>query len=288
MDSQRKTEEKRNQQTRIAPLNALRAWRFYAGARIRGEVSYRSSFVIMLIGQILANSVELLAIWAVFRNTRRLGGWTAGQVMWLYCVTMLAFGLADLFASAVEELPELIRSGRFDSYLLRPTPVLISVLGDCFELRRVGKIVPGVFCLVALLVRPQWFATTRDLRQILGLTTAVLVGALIFSAIFVAMNSVAFWLLDSREVANSFTYGGRTASQYPLDILSPWIRRIFTWGVPIAFVAFLPATRLLNVPKPQQVPNIVVVFGPLAAAAMCALAAIVWRRGMRRYESVGS
>jgi ABC-2 type transport system permease protein len=273
---------------RITVAEAVRTWRCYAGARIRGEISYRSSFVIMFFGQILANSVELLAIWAVFRNTKRLGGWTGGQVMWLYCVTMLAFGLADLFASSVEELPELIRSGRFDSYLLRPTPVLISVLGDCFELRRLGKIVPGVACLVALLVHPQWFATTRTFGQLFGLVVAIVVGALIFSAIFVAMNSIAFWLLDSREVANACTYGGRTASQYPLDILSPWLRRIFTWGVPVAFVAFLPATRLLLVPKPQQVPSIVVLVGPLAAVAMWSIAGFIWRSGVRRYESVGS
>ena len=259
----------------------------YAGARVRGEMQYRSSFAFSLVAQILATAVDLGSIWAVFQATRTIGGWNARQILWLYAVSMSAFGLADLFVSAIEELPEHIRSGRFDVYLLRPSPVLLSVLADGFELRRIGRAVPGVAALAVMFIRPHSFGVTHP-SSLLWSGLTVLVGFWIYGALFIATNSVAFWLIDSREVANSFTYGGAAASHYPLDILNGWMRRLYLWIIPVGFVAWLPGTRLLDVPKPSGMPVWLPFCSPVAAMVMSIVSGLVWRAGLRHYESTGS
>lgn len=272
---------------RISAADHLRLIRSYAGARVRGEMQYRSSFVFSLTAQILATAIDLVSIWAVFQATRTIGGWTARQVLWLYAVSMSAFGLADMFVSSIEEIPEHIRTGRFDSYLLRPSPVLSSVIADGFELRRVGRAIPGLVTLTVMFVRPHTFGITHT-STLLWSGATVIVGFWIYGALFIVTNSISFWLIDSREVANSFTYGGAAASHYPLDILTGWLRRVYLWLIPVGFVAWLPGTRLLDVPKPSGLAPWLAFCSPVAALVLSVVAAIVWRSGMRHYESTGS
>ena len=265
-----------------------RSVRSLAAARVRSELQYRTSFALMLVAQIMASGIELVSLAALFTNTRAIRGWTAPQVLWLFMITSCAFGLADIFTSQVEELPDLIRTGKFDSYLLRPVPVLLAIVADGFELRRIGRLLPGAISFVVMLVRPRWFAVDLTLANLAAMVAAIVIGAVIFASTFIATNAVAFWLVDSRESANALTYGGRTVSQFPLDILGVWFRRFFVWFVPIGFVAWLPGTTLLSAPKPAGVPAGLAHLAPVAAIFAVCGASLVWRQGMRRYESTGS
>lgn len=274
--------------SRSLPRRNIRLWRYYAAAKVRGELQYRASFAFGLVAQSLATAIDVVALWAIFHTTRTVGGWQARQVMWLYAVSMTAFGLADLLVSAIEELPEHIRTGRFDSYLLRPTRVLPTVIADGFELRRAGRAIPGLVCLILLSAKPTLFGLHTTVLSVGWTYATVFLGMWIYGSLFILMNSIAFWLIDGREVANAFTYGGSAASHYPLDILVGWLRHLFIWVVPVGFVAWLPGTRLLDVPKPNGLAPWVALCGPIVAVAMTALAALVWSAGLRRYESTGS
>jgi ABC-2 type transport system permease protein len=276
-----------------SPLALMKLAGYYARARTRSSLQYRASFAFLLLAQLFSSSIELVSLWAIFHNTKTIGGWGAPQVLWLFAVTNTAFGIADVTVGSIEEIPDHIRTGRFDSYLLRPTPLLVTVLADGFELRRVGRMIPGVVAMLLLFVHPAWFGTSRTFTQMFGAVLAVLIGALIFIATFIAMNSISFWLIDSREVANAFTYGGRAISSYPLDIFSIWLRRLFVWIIPVGFVAWLPGTRLLKVPMATSLPSslasrVFLPMAPIAAIVSCVMAAMVWRAGVRRYESTGS
>ncbi len=272
----------------MQPNELLRVWRLFATARVRSELQYRTSFAMTLFAQVLSSGIELIALGALFSNTHTIRGWTAAQVLWLFTISSCAFGLADMFVSQIEELPDLVRTGKFDSHLLRPVPVLLSVLADGFELRRVGRVLPGAMCFVAMLVRPRWFAVNLTLVNTAGMFGAIACGTVVFGATFIAANSITFWLIDSRESANAFTYGGRTISEFPLDILGVWFRRFFVWIVPIGFVAWLPGTQMLHAPQPAGVPAGLAWAAPLVAAASVLVATLIWRQGMRRYESTGS
>ncbi len=271
------------------PLRLLSLWRALAGARVRAELSYRTSFVLMVIAQLLSNAVDLVAVWAIFHTTDSLGGWQASQVVWMAAVTTVAFGLADVFVSQVEDVADHIRTGRFDTFscdrrarCCRSSPTDSSCAGSAASHRAFA-------CLVLMPVRPDWFGIERSVRD-LGLTLlCIVLGTLVYAPLFVLTNSISFWLVDAREVANSFTYGGHAASKYPLDVLAVWVRRMFIWIVPVGFVAWLPGTRVLrDAPAPRELPSWIAWCSPLAAALLIAFAAVVWRAAIRHYESTGS
>jgi ABC-2 type transport system permease protein len=93
--------------------------------------------------------------------------------------------------------------------------------------------------------------------------------------------------VNVREATNSFTYGGNFLTQYPLDIFAGWFRRLFAFVIPIADRQLLPGALHPRQADGAMAPALRFA-SPLVALASVAVAAIVWRAGVRRYTSRGS
>ena len=255
------------------------------GARLRADWEYRASTAIFFISQLLITSLDLLVVLAIFGQVDQLAGWTLPEVALLYGVAGTAFNLADVFASQAERASRRIKEGTFDLLLVRPLGTLVQLSAYEFEIRRVGRIVQAVAVLFVAVgtVEVDW---TVDRVGLLLLTVAA--GAVIFGSIWVVTSSIAFWTVDTQEVANSFTYGGVTLSEYPLEVLGPWLRRLVTFIVPLAFVAYLPVSHVLGRTLPFGLPSWVGYASPLVAAAAAVLARSVWAFAVRHHRSTGS
>ncbi len=259
-------------------------WRRLVGARIRADWQYRTSFVLFTVSQFTAAFLDIVVIVILFSNVDRLAGWSIAEVAFLYGTATLAFALGDVFISEVELLSHHIRQGSFDRFLLRPVGPLLLLCGQEFAFRRAGKVFQAVLVLgVALTQVPvDWHAGRAAM-----VVAMVGVGFVIFGGIWVIASSVAFWAVEARELANTFTYGGNFVSHYPLEIFSGWLRRLVT-VVPIAFVSYHPALWVLGRKDPNGAPGWFSFAGPLVAIAVVLVARVVWSSGIRHYRSTGS
>jgi ABC-2 type transport system permease protein len=113
-------------------------------------------------------------------------------------------------------------------------------------------------------------------------------GTVIFGAVWVATSAVAFWTVESQEMGNAFTYGGSQATQYPMDVLGDWLKHLFTFVFPLAFVAYLPASEIAGKAVPLGLPGWAVWASPLAAALAAVAARGIWRSAIRHHQSTGS
>jgi hypothetical protein len=84
------------------------------------------------------------------------------------------------------------------------------------------------------------------------------------------------------------TYGGNVATSYPLDLLGTWLRRLFTFVVPLAFVAYVPASRMLGRPVPLGLPVWSPWATPLVALTAALVARATWHVAIRHHRSTGS
>lgn len=264
---------------------AFLVWRRLVGARIRADWQYRTSFFLFLASQTLIACLDLAVIAALFTQVDLLGGWTGMEVALLFGLGGVAFGVADLLISQVETCSRHLKAGTFDLLLLRPLPTLLHLSASEFALRRLGRILqPLVVLLIALAAAP-----VRWRPEAVALVLVSLVaGSVIFGAIWVISSSIAFWTIEGDEVANAFTYGGGQVVQYPLDVLSTWLRRLATFAIPLAFVAYLPAARILERPDPIGLPNLLAWAAPAVAVGMALLAQAVWGTAVRHHRSTGS
>jgi ABC-2 type transport system permease protein len=254
-------------------------------ARVRSDAQYRTSFVLFLLGQALVTGLDLAVISVLFANVDTLAGWTGTEVVLLYGIGTLSFGLGDVFVSQVELASRHIRAGTFDLFLIRPVGPLVQLCAHEFALRRAGRVLQPLVALVVVLPRLgiDWSPATALLVPVV-----VASGTVIFSSIWVIASSISFWTVGSQEVANAFTYGGNHLSQYPLDVFGEWLRRLVVFVVPLAFVSYLPAAWLLGKPAVLGLPSWLGLLSPVVAAALALIARTVWRTAIRHYRSTGS
>lgn len=99
---------------------------------------------------------------------------------------------------------------------------------------------------------------------------------------------MTFWVVEGREFANAFTYGGSYLASFPFSVFAPLLRRLFTFVVPAAFVAYLPVLALLGREDPAGLPSWLSWCGPVAAVLAATAAGLCWRAGVRHYVGAGS
>lgn len=267
------------------PWASLGVWRHLVGARIRADWQYRTSFFLFLLSQTVIATMDLAVVASIFSQVDSLAGWSGVEVALLFGLSGVPFGLADLTISQVETASSHIKAGTFDLFLLRPLPALLHLSASEFALRRLGRVVqPLVVLVVALVLAPiHW-----NLETVALLAVTLVSGTLIFGSVWVVTSSISFWTVESQEVANAFTYGGSLATSYPFDILGSWLRRILTFLVPLAFVAYLPAARLIGRDEPLGLPNGIAWATPVVALASVLVARAVWTLAVRHHRSTGS
>ncbi|MGI5375753.1 ABC transporter permease [Streptomyces sp. CA-251387] len=252
---------------------------------IRSTMTYRTSFVVTVIGNLLLTGLDFAAILLMFSQVDSLGGWSLPEVAFLYGLSATAFGLADLTFGSMDVLGTRMRDGSFDILLVRPAPVLAQVAADHFALRRLGRITQGALVLGwgLLAVDVDW-----TVAKVLLVPLMLVSGAVIFCALFTAGASFQFVAQDAAEVQNAFTYGGNTLLQYPPTVFGKDLVRGVTFVLPLAFVNWVPAAHVLERPYPVGVPQWAAFAPPMVAVACCALAGLAWRAGLRSYRSTGS
>lgn len=266
-------------------LWGLRAYLLISVMWVRVSMTYRTSFVILTLGQFFITGLDFVAILVMFANVDRLGGFGLAEIAFLYGGSSLCLGLADLALGNIERLGNRIRMGTVDAMMVRPVPLFAQTCADEFSLRRLGRISQAfiVFAWSVVALHLDW-----NLGKALMVPYLVVFGTLIFLGLFTLGAAFQFWTTDGSEAANAFTYGGNTLAQFPLTIYPPAAVKALTFIVPIAFVNWYPSLFILDRPDPLGLPAVLRFASPVAAVVVCVLAALAWRTGVRRYRSTGS
>jgi ABC-2 type transport system permease protein len=262
---------------------APRQYAWIAAMWIRASLAYPASFWMLTLAGALITLLDFVGLGLMFATIDDLAGFELWQIALLYGASGIGIGVADLLIGSVELIGQHVRTGTLDSMLTRPLPLLVQVCADRFALRRLGRISQAAAVFA-------WGAWSVDwsVPKVLVTVLMCVSASAIFFALFVGVSCVQFWTHDASEVANAFTYGGNTLTQYPLTIFPVEVVKSLTFVVPIAFVNWYPCLYLLDREDPFGMPGWFAVAPPFVAAALLALAALVWRTGVRRYTSTGS
>ena len=263
----------------------LGIYRRLVAARIRAQLQYRLSFVLTVLGNMLLSVLDFVAILVLFGRVDALGGWTVAEVALLYGISTVSFSLTDLAIGQLDQLPRMIREGEFDQILIRPLGSLAQVVTADVALRHLGRLTQGVAVLVIALthVDVDW-----TVPRVGWLIVSIVAASAIFAGVWIAFSTISFWLIDSFEVTNSFTYGGNVTASYPINIFGVWLRRLVIFMIPIAFIAYFPSLYLLDKDDPLGLPTVLQFASPLVAAAAVLAGGLLWRFAVRRYRSVGA
>jgi ABC-2 type transport system permease protein len=158
--------------------------------------------------------------------------------------------------------------------------VVLQICSSRFGMNSLGNLaVGGVLAGSALAHLPVRWTPAHALLAPLVFACAMLVKV----ALLVAANATSFW---STSPYNTFAIGMDhlgNLTRYPLSIYWSGLRAVLSTAVPFAFVGFFPASFILGHGGLAWLGLLT----PVAAAYCVLLTLLVFRLGLRRYESTG-
>lgn len=253
-------------------------------AAFRGQMQYRMNFILQVTFGLGYQGTGFIFIWVVLSRFQALAGWSLGQIAFLYGLRLTTHGLFVILFGRLSALDQQVREGKFDRYLIRPLPPLLQIMATEVRVSAIGDALGGValFLAASALVRVDWSPAA-----VLYLLLAIAGGCLVEAALKLAVAAFSFRTLNTTSlvflVDNVFSNFGN----YPLRIYGAGVRWLLTFGIPVAFVAYFPATVLLGRTQELTVPSLIAYLAPAAGLLWFGLAYQLFRHELRAYQSSG-
>lgn len=264
-------------QTSPALPATLRLWA--ARARMDAMFVVRSPRIAVtwLVTDLMVAVVGVAVVALVAARFGGIGTWSGYHVLFLLAYSALCGGVVDvLFSFNVSMISRRIGRGQLDHALLQPHPMWRVLLTEGFSP------CSSAAGLVSALVLMAWAGPGVDVPvgwMLVNLAASVTVG-LSYQFIW---GSIAFWAPMGAEEVNSRTGSVIWLRAYPLDAAGRGLRVLLLTALPTGLLAWFPARALLGLSSPWTLWAT-----PAAAGVFAALAALVFRKGLRHYARTGS
>ena len=257
----------------------LRLWRAYLRVGFLTMTQYPADTVILLISMLVREASGFVGILAIVGVTGGMGNWNVYEVCILFSMCAVIEAIGQAFFDNVWGMDHMMRRGELDVFLTRPAPVFLQVLGQVTHFQAVLSLIiyVGIFVWAALQLNLH-----IGLYEALILVEYVIFGTMVNSGIYAIFNFLNFWIVQGEDIA-VLVQTCREFVKYPLNVFPAAIQGFFTFLLPLGFAAYYPAMALLGkttLPVELMLPavGVFVVF----------LAFLVWRAGLRGYNSTGT
>lgn len=253
-------------------------------ASIKSRMEYRASFLVFLFTLVTFYTAQIATIGIVITRFKTIGGWTMGEMAFLYSLLILSQGIVTFIFSGILDFGEFVRDGTFDRFLVRPLSPLIQIIMGGFEISGFAHIILGflTFFMANSLITVHW-----NLLNGLVFVTVVIGGALILGSIRIIIAAIAFYAVNTNSLVHLFVFSSREFLLYPLNIYNGGLRFLLTFIVPLGFINFYPAHYFLN-KSGDDIFHPLFVFGTLPIGMVMFLFSLwLWKRGQDDYESAG-
>ncbi len=265
---------------------SLAAYVQYWRINLLTMLEYRANFFMWLGFTVMYHATALVALWITLHTFPSMNGWDFRDLAFLYGLWMMGHGFHNTFFFTVGDVPNMIREGRFDRFLVRPLDPLFQAMTTPQQIWPDELILAVLFFGVAT-----GLAHVRvDAAFLLFVPLVVVGGALIDFGIQLAVATASFWVvrIDSlRWVVMSLE---QDFTRYPISIYAPGVRFFLSFVFPFAFMNYFPATFLLHKTGAATLslsPSIGLLT-PVVGLVWFGLSYAFWRVGLDHYQGTGS
>lgn len=217
---------------------------YFTCARIslRSTAAYRADFILSLLITLSYNILFPLVSVLIYASGQSFPGWSFYETLLMHSVFMLSGGITDmLMGSVFYATNSYVRSGSFETVLLKPMSALVYIISSTFSVNSTGVVLGSIAIMCISLCNV-------EAVSIFGWVTFLLLfvsGVLVMSGLSVLMAAISFkWVGNSRltEIMDSIKNFGK----YPLTIFPNAIKAAVTFVLPVGMISFYPASALLG------------------------------------------
>ena len=248
-------------------------------------LEYRTNAFLWFAFNVVYHGTALGALVVTMGRFPSMAGWNIREMFFLYALWMMASELHfALFIGAVN-VPDIIREGKFDRFMVRPRDILFQVITVPQAIMPDGFVMACITFIVAA-----HFAGVALTAATLGLVALVVLGgALIDFGISILVATVAFWFVRVDSLRWAVIGLEQDFTRYPITIYSRGVQAVLTFALPFAFMNYFPAAALLHKSSAALGLSPMIGFAtPLVGLAWFAVAYFLWTIGLRHYQGTGS
>src|SRR5208337_2778117 len=243
----------------------------YVKTNVQAAMEYRASFLFQAIGMVV-NDFAWLVFWAIiFSRFPAINGFTFNTILLLFSFTTMSFGIASFFFGNWQHLAKVIIRGQLDYYLTLPKPSLLHVLISRSDFSGIGDFVFGL--VLALL------ALTPTLLNVALFLALIVTSTIILVSIGSIFGSLTFFIGGTGDFQDFMIGSVISFTMYPFSIFDSYARVLMLTVIPVGFIAGVPVMLL------QSFNAALLLYVVVAAAASVVAAILVFKAGLRRYES---
>ncbi|HCK66359.1 MAG TPA: ABC transporter permease [Anaerolineae bacterium] len=247
---------------------------------IKARMQYRADFIISSIGMFFTSLATLGVFWVILQSVPDVAGWSLMEMVFIYAFFMIAISPMQILFDHAWQLRFHVQEGTFLKYYFRPLNMMFYYMSEIFDLKGLIQLVMGIVLLIYASIQLQIDWT---LLKIFLLLITLFSAALVQISIIVAASCAAFWVVESYPVLG-LAWKLREFAPYPMSIFDGAFRFMFTFLIPIGFVAFYPSQLFL---RPEEV-SLLVYFSPIIGIGLFSLAYWIWTKGVNSYTGTGS
>lgn len=266
-------------------MNTLRLYFKSIGMLLKSHLQYPSSFFMQTLAQLVMEGGELLMVILIVDRFESLKGWTGGNLYFFFGVMSVSFYLTEIFGRGITgDFPMMVRTGRLDTFLVRPRSVFTQAICSGTDPRRIACVAVGT---TALIMGSKLSNVVWSPLKVLVLIESIAMSCILILGLFMTEAIFSIFSVKSVEMVNVLTYGGRSACQYPIDIYPLPLKALFTIVAPFALTMHVPASWILGKPL-YGWPMWTAFVTPLSGAVIFTIMIIAFNLAMRHYKSTGN
>lgn len=268
-----------------ATLRVLRIVLRTTAVNIRGRLEYPGDFAFEIVFGVLWQTSTLAFAAVLLLRFDGLGDFPAGGVLLIVGIRLTSHGIFTMvFGNLSDALLELVEEGRVEGFFLRPMSVLTQILISRFNVNAFGDFSVGVtVCALAAASAPvDWNVLTVPY-----LAAAVAGGVFLEAAVQLPLAALLLRSPFAHGVGKWIDDVMATIGNYPLSILPAALRAVFTFVLPLAFVAYFPVLVLLGRVPGHGPGSWLAAWSPVVCVLLFLLSKRVWNRSLRHYRSTG-
>ena len=255
-------------------------WKFIRMHLLSG-LEYKGWWM-MLLQVLLVVFSDCISTLLLFSRFGAIGAWTLPRILLVYSLALTAFGLAESLCRGFDYFPwKMLRTGGFDRLMLRPLSLTTQVAASFFHLHRLMRVACGLL-LICWSLRSLGVPFSPNNAALLAL--ALLGGTAMYSGVFIMSSGVAFFTIKALDWIYIFTNASYQVTRIPMPYLPRALKGMFTFLVPMLAVIYYPASAVCGWGDAPALGLLALPAGLLFLGASL----LVWRLGVRHYQSTGS
>lgn len=242
-----------------------------------------------ILGWLLSNPIQFLLGFAAIRfaveQFGEINGWNYGQLAFLYGISVISHALSMIFFVQGWFMGFYVIEGEFDRFLTRPMSVLYQFFFTNINVFGLTDLIPGILVFLYGCVKTDFpFTVTNVVGILVMLTGAVLIRG----GIYILLGSTSFWTKSANDFGQFTQEIFDKTTMYPLSMYPESLQLILTFLIPIGWVSFYPASELMGIESTFSTGGMGVWITLGVGIATMLIAGLVFRAGLKQYESAGN